>query len=114
MVWVIIYESYNQNIYILKGYAAASNGLINLLNENGNISEGWLVAFILFFWQFPHFYSLASKNENAQGYIKGGYHQLTIKNQYAAKLWSFISCIFILLIPAYVYKYYSSGKITLN
>jgi len=88
----------------------ASNGVIYLLHESGNITEGWLVAGLLFFWQFPHFYSLASYNENAQGYIKGGYHQLTVKNQTAAKWGSFISCIIILLIHCYVDIYYSSGK----
>ena len=49
--------------------------------------------------------------DNSQGYTKGGYHMLSNNNQVAAKWWSLINNLIILVVHLYVYKYFDSGML---
>jgi len=76
----------------LMGYTAASGGSFGI--------EGTCVAAMLFFWQFPHYYSLAAKQN--KDYTVARYRMLTTHSMKDAMWFSFWSLVALTAIHIYI------------
>jgi len=83
----------------------AGLGMSGLLTQ-----EGWLMAGLLLFWQFPHFYALSAMTW--PGYAQARYHMLPLSNPVAAAWWSLLSAFAMIAIHYYIHEYMSDEKIS--